>query len=582
MPIVAQSTETTDWVSRYADEVIAESERRAPGKPVVVASGLSPSGPIHLGNLREVMTPHLVADEVRRRGYEVRHLISWDDFDRYRKVPAGVPGVDESWADHIGKPLTSVPAPAGSAFPNWAEHFKAAMTGALADLGVEFDGISQTEQYTSGVYREQILHAMKHRGDIDAILDQYRTKKAPPKQQQKQQKPVDEAELEAAEGSGAANEDDGSGGAGGYYPYKPFCGECGKDLTTVTSYDDETTELSYTCTLDGHSETVRLSEFNRGKLVWKVDWPMRWAFEGVIFEPSGVDHSSPGSSFQVGGQIVGIFGGKQPIGPMYAFVGISGMAKMSSSKGGVPTPADALQIMEPQLLRWLYARRRPNQSFKIAFDQEIQRLYDEWDKLASKVADGSVLPADAAAYTRAVGTAAGELPRTPRPLPYRTLASVADITAGAEDQTLRILSELDPENPVTALDEVRPRLDRAETWISKYVPAESRTLVREEPDTQALAALDDEARESLRLLLDGLDSHWSLDGLTHLVYGVPKVRAGFSPDATPKELPPEIKTAQRSFFALLYDLLVGRDTGPRLPTLLLAVGADRVRKLLGA
>ncbi|WP_406104883.1 lysine--tRNA ligase [Streptomyces sp. NBC_01003] len=582
MPIVAQSTETADWVSRYADEVIAESERRAPGKPVVVASGLSPSGPIHLGNLREVMTPHLVADEVRRRGYEVRHLISWDDFDRYRKVPAGVPGVDESWADHIGKPLTSVPAPAGSAFPNWAEHFKAAMTGALGDLGVEFDGISQTEQYTSGVYREQILHAMKHRGDIDAILDQYRTKKAPPKQQQKQQKPVDEAELEAAEGSGAANEDDGSGGAGGYYPYKPFCGECGKDLTTVTSYDDETTELSYTCTLDGHSETVRLSEFNRGKLVWKVDWPMRWAFEGVIFEPSGVDHSSPGSSFQVGGQIVGIFGGKQPIGPMYAFVGISGMAKMSSSKGGVPTPADALQIMEPQLLRWLYARRRPNQSFKIAFDQEIQRLYDEWDKLASKVADGSVLPADAAAYTRAVGTAAGELPRTPRPLPYRTLASVADITAGAEDQTLRILSELDPENPVTALDEVRPRLDRAEAWISKYVPAESRTLVREEPDTQALAALDDEARESLRLLLDGLDSHWSLDGLTHLVYGVPKVRAGFSPDATPKELPPEIKTAQRSFFALLYDLLVGRDTGPRLPTLLLAVGADRVRKLLGA
>lgn len=579
---MAQSTETTDWVSRYADEVIAESERRAPGKPVVVASGLSPSGPIHLGNLREVMTPHLVADEVRRRGYEVRHLISWDDYDRYRKVPAGVPGVDESWVEHIGKPLTSVPAPAGSAYPNWAEHFKAAMTGALGELGVEFDGISQTEQYTSGVYREQILHAMKHRGDIDAILGQYRTKKAPPKQQQKQQKPVDEAELEAAEGSGAANEDDGSGGAGGYYPYKPFCGECGKDLTTVTSYDDETTELSYTCTLDGHSETVRLTEFNRGKLVWKVDWPMRWAFEGVIFEPSGVDHSSPGSSFQVGGQIVGIFGGKQPIGPMYAFVGISGMAKMSSSKGGVPTPADALQIMEPQLLRWLYARRRPNQSFKIAFDQEIQRLYDEWDKLASKVADGSVLPADAAAYTRAVGTAAGELPRTPRPLPYRTLASVADVTAGAEGQTLRILSELDPENPVTALDEVRPRLDRAEAWISKYVPAESRTLVRAEPDTQALAALDDEARESLRLLLDGLDSHWSLDGLTHLVYGVPKVQAGFSPDATPKELPPEIKTAQRSFFALLYDLLVGRDTGPRLPTLLLAVGADRVRKLLGA
>ncbi|MET9496662.1 lysine--tRNA ligase [Streptomyces sp. NPDC006552] len=575
----AGTQESTDWVSRYADDVIAESERRAPGKPVVVASGLSPSGPIHLGNLREVMTPHLVADEIRRRGYQVRHLISWDDYDRYRKVPNGVPGIDASWAEHIGKPLTSVPAPAGSAYPNWAEHFKAAMVEALAALGVEFDGISQTAQYTSGVYREQILHAMKHRGDIDAILDQYRTKKAPAK---KQQKPQDEAEVEAAEGSGAAAEDDGSGGAGGYYPYKPFCGQCGKDLTTVTGYDDGTTELSYTCTLDGFTETVRLSEFDRGKLVWKVDWPMRWAYEGVIFEPSGVDHSSPGSSFQVGGEIVTLFGGERPIGPMYAFVGISGMAKMSSSKGGVPTPGDALEIMEPQILRWLYARRRPNQSFKIAFDQEIQRLYDEWDKLAGKVADGSVLPADAAAYSRAVGTAAGELPRTDRPLPYRTLASVADVTAGDERQTLRILAELDPQDPVTDLSAVRPRLDKAETWISKYVPAESRTIVRAEPDTEALAALDEESRKSIALLLDGLDSHWSLDGLTHLVYGVPKVQAGFPADATAKELPAEIKVAQRTFFALLYHLLVGRDTGPRLPTLLLAVGAERVRKLLAA
>ncbi|MFF7703949.1 lysine--tRNA ligase [Streptomyces lydicus] len=585
--MVAQQSTETDWVSRFADEVIAEAERRAAGKvasgasaPVIVcASGLSPSGPIHLGNLREVMTPHLVADEIRRRGYAVRHLISWDDYDRYRKVPAGVPGVDASWAEHIGKPLTSVPAPAGSSYPNWAEHFKAAMADALAEMGVEYDGISQTEQYTAGTYREQILHAMKHRGQIDAILGQYRTKKAPAK---KSQKPVDEAELEAAEGSGAAGEDDGSSGAAGYFPYKPYCGGCDKDLTTVTSYDEETTELAYTCSECGFAETVRLSEFNRGKLVWKVDWPMRWAYEGVIFEPSGVDHSSPGSSYVVGGQIVReIFDGEQPIGPMYAFVGISGMAKMSSSKGGVPTPGDALKIMEAPLLRWLYARRKPNQSFKIAFDQEIQRLYDEWDKLAAKVADGAAQPADEAAYLRAVGTAAGPLPTTPRPLPYRTLASVVDVTAGHDEQTLRILGELDPANPVTSLDETRPRLDRAEYWITTQVPADQRTIVRDEPDAELLKSLDDTARDSIRLLLEGLDSHWSLDGLTHLVYGVPKVQAGFAADATPKELPPEIKVAQRTFFALLYHLLVGRDTGPRLPTLLLAVGADRVRKLLG-
>ncbi|MFE2183593.1 lysine--tRNA ligase [Streptomyces sp. NPDC059455] len=576
VPTVAQSTET-DWVSRFADEVIAEAERRAPGKPVVVASGLSPSGPIHLGNLREVMTPHLVADEIRRRGRECVHILSWDDYDRYRKVPAGI---DPSWSEHIGKPLTSVPAPPGSPYTNWAEHFKAPMAEALREMGIEFHPISQTEMYTSGAYREQILHAMRHRREIDAVLDRYRTKDKPgAKKPKQQQKPVDEAELAAAEGSGAAAEDDGSAGEAGYYPYKPYCSVCERDVTTVTSYDDETTELAYTCAC-GHGETVRLSEHNRGKLVWKVDWPMRWAYEGVVFEPSGVDHSSPGSSYVVGGQIVReVFGGEQPIGPMYAFVGISGMAKMSSSKGGVPTPADALEIMEAPLLRWLYARRRPNQSFKIAFDQEIQRTYDEWDALERKITEGAAQPADVAAYRRATRTATGELPSTPRPLPYRTLASVVDITTGHDEQTLRILGELDPDNPVKSLEETRPRLDKAERWITTQVPADQRTRVRDEPDTERLAELGDTERESLRLLLDGLDDHWSLDGLTTLVYGVPKIQAGLSPEAKPT---PELKVAQRSFFALLYTLLVGRDTGPRLPTLLLAVGADRVRKLLAA
>ncbi|WP_307815792.1 lysine--tRNA ligase [Streptomyces sp. 7-21] len=575
---MAQTTPETDWVSRLADEVIAEAERRAPGKPVVCASGVSPSGPIHLGNLREIMVPHLVADEIKRRGIDCVHLLSWDDYDRFRKVPAGVDGVDESWREHVGKPLTSVPAPPGSPHANWAEHFKAPMLAALAELGVEVRAISQTAQYTAGAYRDQILFAMRERRRIDEVLARYRTKQkeAAPKPEDA----ADEAERQALEGSGAAGEDDGSGGSGEYYPYKPYCTSCERDTTTVTSYDDDTTELRYTCASCGHAETVRLSEFHHGKLVWKVDWPMRWVYEGVVFEPAGVDHHSPGSSWVVGGQLVSeIFGGERPIGPMYAFVGISGMSKMSSSKGRVPIAADALEIMEAPLLRWLYARRRPNQSFKIAFDGEIQRTYDEWDALSRKVAAGTAQPADAAAYARAVGTAAGPLPTTPRPLPFRMLASVVDITTGDDAQTLRILREVDPENPVRSLDETRPRLDRAARWVETQMPAEQRTRVREEPDRELLDSLGERERESLRLLLDGLADHWSLEGLTTLVYGVPKLQAGLDVDAKPT---PELKKAQREFFALLYRLLVGGDTGPRLPTLLLAVGEERVRRLLGA
>jgi lysyl-tRNA synthetase class 1 len=576
---MARDTED-DWVSGLADQVIAAAERRAPGKPVVVASGLSPSGPIHLGNLREVMTPHLVADEIRRRGVECVHILSWDDYDRFRRVPAGI---DPSWSRHIGKPLTSVPAPEGSRHASWAEHFKAPMIDAAGRLGIEFVGISQTECYTSGAYTEQVLLAMRERRRIDAVLDRHRTKPKPGDDPGGRSGRLSEDETiaarVAAEGSGAATEDDGRTG-GAYYPYKPYCAACESDATTITGYDDETTALTYVCEC-GHSETVELSTYHRGKLVWKVDWPMRWAYEGVIFEPSGVDHQSPGSSFVVGGELVReIFGGEQPIGPMYAFVGISGMAKMSSSKGSVPTPSDALEIMEPQVVRWLYARRKPQQSFTVAFDQEIYRLYDEWDALGRKIADGTVAPSHAAAFVRAVGTAEGPLPTTPVTLPYRTLASIVDITTGDAAQVLRILRDLDPENhPVDHLDQVRPRLDCAQTWVMTQMPVDQRTFVRDEPEAALLATLSATERASLTMLLDRLDEHWSLDRLTTLVYAIPKLQAGLQADADPT---PELKAAQRQFFVLLYRLLVGRDTGPRLPTLLLAIGSERVRALLGA
>ena len=93
-----------------------------------------------------------------------------------------------------------------------------------------------------------------------------------------------------------------------------------------------------------------------------------------------------------------------------------------------------------------------------------------------------------------------------------------------------------------------------------YVPAEDRTIVRTEPDAELLGRLDEQQRESLRLLADGLDEHWSLDGLTHLVYAVPKVQRGIDPEAKVKD--PELSAAQRAFFVLVYRLLVGRGHRP--------------------
>ena len=536
-----------DWVARTAAEVVAAAEQRHPGVQPTCASGISPSGSVHLGNLRELMTPHLVADEVRRGGHPCRHILSWDDYDRFRRVPSGVP---ESFAEHIGRPLTSVPDPQGDGcHPNWAEHFKEPLRQALASLGVRVTEISQTQMYTSGAYTDQIVLAMRRRAGIGAIIRRYQTR----------QTDVDE-DAQA-----------------GYYPFRPYCATCGRDDTTVTAFDDDTTEITYACKHDGPHGPAPISTV-AGKLVWKVDWPMRWAYERVTFEPAGVDHASPGSSFTVGEHLVeDIFGGKMPLHFGYSFVGTQGNARMSSSAGGAPTPKDALEIFEAPLLRWLYARRRPEQSITLAFDQEVGRVYDEWDTLTRKVKEGLAEPGASAIYTRASSTADGELPQTAKPVPFRTLASIFDITAGDEDQELRILRDLTPEAPIQGLDEVRPRLDCARAWILGYAPDQDRTQVRDAPDEALLASLAEQDRHALKLLTEQMADYWSLDGLTTLLYGIPKLVRGLPIDAPPT---PELKTAQRQWFILLYRLLISKDTGPRLPTLLLALGQPQVRALL--
>ena len=187
------------------------------------------------------------------------------------------------------------------------------------------------------------------------------------------------------------------------------------------------------------------SEFE-GKLVWKVDWPMRWAVEHVDFEPAGMDHATPGSSFTVGHSLVeDIFGMPRPAWFGYGFVGFAGVQKMSSSAGGAPTAADALQILEAPILRWLYVRRNPRQAFNIDFGAEVVRLYDEWDALGRKAADPARRDAQVLAFERASSTAAaGHLPTPAVVEPFRLLSSVADVTTGNPEVIGRVVGDLSP------------------------------------------------------------------------------------------------------------------------------------------
>lgn len=539
-----QQGPATDWVTRAADH--AQHHARE-GETITCSSGASPSGPVHLGNLREFLTVHFVADELRRRGLPVRHLHVWDDYDRFRKVPKEV---DPSWADHIGRPLSAVPDP-WDCHTSWAEHFKAPLRDALHELGVDMEEVSQTERYQAGFYREPVLVAVRHRADIEAVLARHRTRES---------EPAAADDLER-------------------FPFKAYCRRCGRDTTTPSSYDDETTDLAYTCSSCGFSGVTNLTTQYEGKLVWKVDWPMRWAFEHVDFEPAGMDHATPGSSFTVGHELVeSIFGMPRPAWFGYGFVGFAGTQKMSSSTGGVPTAADALRVLEAPILRWLYVRRNPKQTFDIDFGPEVVRLYDEWDALGRKAGsgqrDGAVL-----AHARASATAtAGDLPTSPVTVPFRVLSSVADVTAGSSSLISGIVADLG--YPHDSVDSLEPRLSKAMQWTAEFVPESDRTTVRTTPDATALTALGPQESEWVRLLLEGLPpGELELGAVTTLVYGVPKLARGLALDAAPTD---EVKADQKEFFRLLYHLLVDAERGPRLPTLIVALGSERVRSLLGS
>ena len=127
---------------------------------------------------------------------------------------------------------------------------------------------------------------------------------------------------------------------------------------------------------------------------------------------------------------------------MYSFVTLAGVGgKMSGSAGGVAVASTAFEVIEPAIVRWLYVRRLPSQSFAIDLSPKgVQRLYDEWDRLAADVHGADPDPADVAIYRESTESSAGPVQRTRRPVSFRLLASVADITQGDLTQMARIVS----------------------------------------------------------------------------------------------------------------------------------------------
>lgn len=532
----------------WSDEIAQEIIRRNPDKEeYVCAAGISPSGSIHIGNFRDVATPLFVVKSLKKRGKQARLLISWDEFDRCRKIPVNVQAVvGDSYDKYIGCPYVDIPDPWGC-HKNYAEHFEEEFLNGIAPFGIQLDCRHQADMYRSGKYVDNVITAIRKRGEIFEILDSFKTKDMSKSEEERR------AEHDAEKAV--------------YSPVSIFCPECHTDFTTITSFSEDGTEADFTCRC-GHTGHFNFLENFNCKLGWKVDWAMRWGYEGVDFEPGGKDHSAPTGSYNNSKLIAKkIFGHDAPIYQGYEFIGIKGMTgKMSSSSGLNLTPDTLLKLYQPEVLLWLYAKTDPAKAFDICFDDGILRQYFEFDKMLTDVREGkaSELIADIMDLCSIEGN---HIETVPMGLLVQ-LGSIVNFNVPMLETVFEKIG-----TPYKA-EQFADRLDRAKYWLEQCAPDQVNRL-RKTRNFEVFEALNDDEKREIALLHEYIaKGGYTLDELNTQLYAIPK--QVFGEDRTDKEL----KGLQGTFFKNVYRLLIDKERGPRLYLFLYAIDPEKYVGLL--
>lgn len=521
------------WSEEIAKKII---DRNPNKEEYVCAAGISPSGSIHIGNFRDIATSYFVVKALRKMGKKARLLFSWDEFDRLRKVPVNVAAITEGFDKYIGQPYVDAPDPFGC-HESYAKHFQEEFEASIKRFGIEMDYRYQASQYRSGKYAKHVIHALKHRGEIFDILDSFRTQEA--------------------------TEDERKN----YYPVGIYCAHCGKDTTKITSLSDDCITAEYTCEC-GHKGTFNFETDFNCKLAWKIDWPMRWMFEGVDFEPGGKDHASPTGSYQTSRIIAEkIFGYEAPLFQGYEFIGIKGTTgKMSGSSGLNLTPDTLLKLYDPEIILWLYSKTEPTKAFNFCFDDEILRQYFEFDRMMNAFVEGR-----ADEHIASIMEGALIEGRTAETVSMQLLVSLGSIV----DFNIPMLETVfEKIGTPYKYEQFKERLERARFWLEQCSP-ESVNRLRETRNFEVYAELDEQEKQAIKMLFDYLSTDgYSLDDLNSELYAIPKRIYGEDLDQK------TLKGIQGKFFKNVYKLLIDKEQGPRLYLFLYAVEKERYVKLL--
>ena len=161
------SLQSLHWADQYAKKII---EKNPDKKTYIVETGITPSGVVHIGNFREVMTQYLVYQALLDNKVNAKFIYMWDDYDRFRKVPTGV---DKKYEQYIGMPVSNVPDPWGC-HKSYADHFKEMLIEELKGLNIRPVYYSATELYEKCTFRENINTALKNAEKIKHILNKFR------------------------------------------------------------------------------------------------------------------------------------------------------------------------------------------------------------------------------------------------------------------------------------------------------------------------------------------------------------------------------------------------------------------------
>ncbi|MEA1869715.1 MAG: lysine--tRNA ligase [Euryarchaeota archaeon] len=442
--------------SRHWADVIADSVAT---KKHIIATGITPSGEIHIGNMREVVTADAAYRALLDAGIDAELIYIADTLDPLRKV---YPFLSADYSEHVGKPLSAVPCPCG-ACANYAEHYLTPFLESLEQLDISPTIYRAHELYGRGDFVPATMTALANRDRIAGIIEE-----------------VSHREIPA-----------------GWSPFNVICEECGRiTTTTVSGFDETVGTVDYACEC-GYSNTVPVK--GNGKLTWRVDWASRWRVLGVTIEPFGKDHATRGGSYDTGTRISKeIYGYEPPYPIIYEWIHLKGKGAMSSSTGVTVTIADMLRVMPPEVLRYLIIRTKPEKH--IDFDpSRIIDLIDDFDRATGRAYELSVTKE----YLRS-------------DIPFTHLVTAVQIASDFSG-----IHEVLDRSGYGGYDEesVRRRVLNVENWLTSYAPDSAIFEVQETlPD--AVKNLSDEQRAGLGALASRIQGGVAAKDLHDLMYAV--------------------------------------------------------------